>query len=314
MQTCKIMHGWLPVSHMRHHITGVNQCPRCKCTDETIDHFLKCPHPSITAQRKIVLAQMRLNGIKQKIPQNVLTAITQTLATHTGVGQHIDYKYNPEITTALEYQVQIGVGMLARGFLTKQWILAIHPSRNPPRIMVRLQRLIWMDFFEPLWKNRNDLLRHTVNLYTQEDDGKLTDIITHFCENRHTLLSHHDVHLADAIDLSTLHIMPTNQKREWVRHFETAKEAYDKERQRTRQLTILDYLTPLSKPKCLRPKQRRKYQPTPTPQHNPSRPPNNVNTMRRHTYTPIPTRTNNNTPSTTNLRHTLAPPRPPKPR
>ena len=45
MQTCKIMHGWLPVVHMRHHITGINQCPGCKCTNETINHFLQCPHP-----------------------------------------------------------------------------------------------------------------------------------------------------------------------------------------------------------------------------------------------------------------------------
>jgi hypothetical protein len=100
-----------------------------------------------------------------------------------------------------------------------------------------------MDFFEPLWKNRSDLLHHTVNLYTQEDDGKLMDSITHYCKNHHTLLSHHDVHLADNIDFSTLHMMPINQKREWVQHFDTAKDAYDKERQRTRQKTILEYLT-----------------------------------------------------------------------
>jgi hypothetical protein len=200
--------------------------------------------------------------------------------------------------------------MMARGFLTKQWIHAIHPSRNPPRIMVRLQRLIWMDFFEPLWRNRNDLLHHTVNLYTQDDDGKLTDIITHFCKSRHTLLSHHDVHLADNIDLSALHTMPTDQKREWVRHFEVAKEAYDNERQRTIQNTILDYLTPLPKPKCTQPKQRKKYQPPPTLQCNPTRPPNNVNTLRRHTYTPILTPI---LPTTINLCHALAPPRPPKP-
>jgi hypothetical protein len=39
MQTCKIMHGWLPVAHMRHHITGVNQCPGCNCTDKTTKHL-----------------------------------------------------------------------------------------------------------------------------------------------------------------------------------------------------------------------------------------------------------------------------------
>ncbi len=102
--------------------------------------------------------------------------------------------------------------MMARGFLSSHWLHAMHPSRHPPCVMVRLQRLIWMDFFEPLWKNRNNLLHHTVNLYTQTDDSKLTDIITHYCENRHTLLSHRDVHLADNIDLTTHHTMPIDHK------------------------------------------------------------------------------------------------------
>jgi hypothetical protein len=136
---------------------------------------------------------MRLEGIKLRIPKDVLNATTQTLANHTGIGKHIDHKYNPEITTALKYQGHIGIDMMARGFLTRQWKHAIHPSRNPPRVMVRLQRLIWMDFFEPLWKNRNDLLHHTVNLYTQEDDSKLTDSITHYCENCHKTATHYSL-------------------------------------------------------------------------------------------------------------------------
>ena len=37
-----------------------------------------------------------------------------------------------------------------------------------------------MDFFEPLWKNRNNLLHRTVNLHTQEDDTKLSSIISEY--------------------------------------------------------------------------------------------------------------------------------------
>ena len=83
MQTCKIMHGWLPVAYMQHHITGINQCPGCKCTDKTLDHLLQCPHPLLTEQRRVVFTKMTTTGIKQKIPKNVLNTITQTLATHT---------------------------------------------------------------------------------------------------------------------------------------------------------------------------------------------------------------------------------------
>lgn len=171
------MDGWLPVAHMRHHITGVNQCPGCKCTDETIDHFLQCPHPTIVDQQRTVLAQLKTKGIALKIPKDVLNAVTQTLSTHMGIGQGIDYKYYPGITTALEHQQQFGIHMMARGFLTKQWQYTIHPKRHPTRVMVKLQCLIWMEFIEPLWANINALLHHTVSLYNQEDDDKLTTII-----------------------------------------------------------------------------------------------------------------------------------------
>ena len=139
MQTCKIMHGWLPVSHMRQHITGINQCPGCECTDETLDHFLKCPHLKITEQRGVILAQMRLKGYALKIPKNMLNAITQTLTTYTNPDQNNAHIYTPEIATALHYQGQIGFDMMARGFLSSHWLHAIHPSRHPPCVMVQLQ-------------------------------------------------------------------------------------------------------------------------------------------------------------------------------
>jgi ribonuclease HI len=69
MQTCKIMHGWLPLGHMRHHITGINQCPGCTSTNETIDHMLKCPHLTITEKREVVLSQMLVKGKQNKIPK-----------------------------------------------------------------------------------------------------------------------------------------------------------------------------------------------------------------------------------------------------
>jgi hypothetical protein len=89
---------------------------------------------------------MTTTGIKQKIPKDVLKEITQTLATHTGVGSESDHKYNPEITNAITHQQEIGVNMMAREFLSKQCVHPIHPSKNPPRIMVKLQWLIWLEF------------------------------------------------------------------------------------------------------------------------------------------------------------------------
>ena len=77
-------------------------------------------------------------------------------------------------------------------------------------------------------------------------------------DTRHTLLSHKDTHLTDNIDITS---MPTEQKWEWVRHFNTAKELYDKEKQRTKQKTIFEFMTVKPKPTKTGPK---KYTALPT--------------------------------------------------
>ncbi len=131
---------------------------------------------------------------------------------------------------------------MARGFLSKQWLHTIHPSRNPTRTMNKLQWLIWMEFFEPLWKNRNKLLHRTVNFFTQANDDKLAESIILYCKNRH--LAHHATHLANNIDLSSLQSMPLKQKQEWVQHFKGAKEAHKRERRlaETKQKSIQEYM------------------------------------------------------------------------
>ena len=158
-----------------------------------------------------------------------------------------------------------------------------------------------MDFFEPLWKNRNDLLHQTVNLYTQKDDIKLSSIISEYCKNRHTLLSHEDTHLADNIDITNLDSMPTEQKREWVRHFDTAKELYNKEKQRTKQKTIFEFMS--LKPKQTRARPR-KYT---TPQRTSPRRPKNPRITRQHNHNSI-------RQPHTYPHHITTPQRPPKPR
>ena len=44
MFTSKIMYGWLPIGHMRHHVTKFNQCPGCRHDDKTMEHLFRCSH------------------------------------------------------------------------------------------------------------------------------------------------------------------------------------------------------------------------------------------------------------------------------
>ena len=68
--------------------------------------------------------------------------------------------------------------------------------------------------------------------------------MTWYCKNRHFISAHHNTHMADKIDLSTLYSMPLKQKQEWVHHVEVAKEDYKKDwwLPETKQKPILEYM------------------------------------------------------------------------
>jgi hypothetical protein len=125
--------------------------------------------------------------------------ITQTLTAYTGLTQSVNHNYNTAIKTAIQYQQKIEIDMMVRGFLSKQWLNTIYPSRNPAQTMNKLQQLIWMEFFEPLWKNRNELLHRTINFFTQADGNILAESIKwyckklppHTCTPRHTFSGQH---------------------------------------------------------------------------------------------------------------------------
>ena len=81
MQTCKIMHGWLPTGHMQQYITGINQCPGCECKDETIMHLFRCTNPQMQKKREEIITQFHKKGLKKKVPCHVLEAFCHVIKT-----------------------------------------------------------------------------------------------------------------------------------------------------------------------------------------------------------------------------------------
>ena len=51
MFTSKTMYGWLPIGHMHHRITNVNQCPGCRHDNETMEHLFPCMHRTCVTTR-----------------------------------------------------------------------------------------------------------------------------------------------------------------------------------------------------------------------------------------------------------------------
>ena len=138
--------------------------------------MLKCPHPTITEKSKEILSQMLVKGKQNKIPKGVLTAFIQLLLKYTS--RATDYTTNTHSRTiqdAITQQMAIGVNMMARGYIGKGWMDTVPTARHPTRSMNKLPRMVWMDFFEPLWQNHTKLLHQQKNNYEKAENAALTE-------------------------------------------------------------------------------------------------------------------------------------------
>ena len=145
--------------------------------------------------------------------------------------------------------------MMARGYIGKGWMDAVPTARHPTGIMNKLQRMVWMEFFEPLWQNRNKLFHQQKNNYTRANDALLAEKLTWLHSNRHSLLVHHNHFLFHNIATTTIHTIPTRQIQEWLRHLTIAKSANTQELtlRKTNQRSLFRYMTPVNAPPATTP-------------------------------------------------------------
>ncbi len=138
-------------------------------------------------------------------------AILRTKYT-TGATDYTTNTHSRTIQDAITQQMTIGVNMMARGYIGIGWMDTVPTARHPTRIMNKLQCMVWMDFFEPLWQNRNELLHQQKNNYETAENAALTVQLRWYQSNRHTLLAHHDHALLHNINMSTLQTMPSRHR------------------------------------------------------------------------------------------------------
>ena len=81
MFTTKTMYGWLPIGHMRHHITNVNQCPGCRHDDEKMEHLFRCMHRTCVTTRTKAMKELAAQGKKKKVPQHIMEAVCHVIRT-----------------------------------------------------------------------------------------------------------------------------------------------------------------------------------------------------------------------------------------
>lgn len=233
MQTSKIMHGWLPIMHMRQHITGISQCPGCRCEDETLEHFIKCPHHLMKMKRKEIIAALRKKGLGNWVPKSIVHAFCELL--NHFFNSDTDFvtppTFKPSLCAAIQQQQKIGINFMIHGFFATSWILAIedHDCSKPERAMTALQRFVWNGIVAPLWTVRNEILHRKKNHFDAVEEERMAERIIWYGQNKHHVLDAND-HFLARFDLTSLRGMARAAKREWVRHLDAAKAAFEIER------------------------------------------------------------------------------------
>lgn len=247
-QTSRYMHGWLPTMHMRQHITGIDQCPGCSCRDETIHHMLLCPHELMRKKREEILSEIRKKGLENKIPRAVVDALHAVLRKFFHPTTILQTSQHCSVQAAILCQQQLGTHMLVRGFVVKQWETAMDTLgvSKPDRTMDSMLRLLWEDVLTPLWHTRNEILHRNNNKFKEVEGTRLAERIQWYIEHKEEVLSVHDHHLARH-DIATIHRMSCETRRQWVRHLDIAREAYENElkQKEANQRVITRYLVPL---------------------------------------------------------------------
>ena len=120
---------------------------------------------------------------------------------------------------------------MLRGFLAAKWVDAIEASgsNHPERRMATLQRLIWAEWVEPIWKTRNDILHGGTNQTNREENDRLAERMLWYMNHKEEVLTHHDQFLA-RFDMITVNKLRRKTKREWVRQLDVARLAYEREK------------------------------------------------------------------------------------
>lgn len=164
------------------------KCPGCPHTDETMDHLFQCPNKSLLQTRTSLLTSLRSSGLKQGWPRAVLDAIIQLLQAQLDASEPT-LPSHPQIRRAVESQIQIGIHLLPRRFISRHWITVLEEFqvKFPRAKITSLLRSIWIDFSDGIWRARNELVHRRENEHRLASSKNYNSKLLWFLENTHVI-------------------------------------------------------------------------------------------------------------------------------
>ena len=253
--TGKLMHGILPVNHVRRHVIHTTQCPGCACPDETIAHIFQCSNPMMVSKREEIIAALRKKGLR-KLSRKILHTIADFIQQYSEGGEMRPTTTNhPAILAAVKAQSELGWDDFFRGYLVKDWLKALEATKNADahQQFDQLQQLIWFDVALPQWTMRNQVAHGPDSNTIRVENAHLASQLEWYNAHRHEILPAHQQELAKH-NSDDIMRMKLSTRRAWLRHLEIAIEDWEKRRyhREAKQQTLDGYIataTTETKPK-----------------------------------------------------------------
>ena len=230
--TCKLMHGLLPVNHVRQHETQIAQCPCCtQCEDETIAHVFQCPNPEMAAKRAEIIAALRKKGLR-KISRQILFTVAELVQQFAIGGEMRTTTNHPTVQAAIEAQRDLGWDDFFRGYLVKEWLPALEETHNGDahQQFYQFQKIMWYDIAFPQWQERNRIAHGSQSHDKRIESAKLAEQLIWYSQHRDELPPNfHQQWAKHSID--EINNMSLETRRLWLHHIKIAQEALKKQKE-----------------------------------------------------------------------------------
>lgn len=252
MKTSKIMHGWLPVNHMQGHATGVTQCPCCPHPDETMEHMFRCTNQRLMPKKDELINEIRKKGMAKGIPRAIMEVVCRSLYDFIHSNPPT-VPENPTLAAAVHSQIALGMRLLPRGILSEGWMTVLRDFgvEHPERKIAGLLRLIWFDFTDVIWRNRNEIAHERENNARQMENITWANRLLWYLEHRH-VIARRDQFILNYTE-EDIENMPGLVRRKMVQNLERLAAVYARELQLRAlgQRTITSYFSRVTQQECM---------------------------------------------------------------
>ncbi len=162
IQLTKMLNGWLNTGEQQAHMHQTGKCPCCGWPQETQLHMFQCRHPDVTRTRATSIANLTKYYHDSHVPPEVYAPLLRMIKSSCRNTDLTWTKHlSPTITKAIANQTILGHDLTLRGYLSREWMMAIHHYNpdKPDRIACHILLGLWTLLFQPTWTQRN-IIKH----------------------------------------------------------------------------------------------------------------------------------------------------------